>query len=66
MGIVKFEIDIPDFKDELTLEIKIKKDGEVLVDSTSPTPPQTTPKKKALKKETPSSSVGGNLMDMDF
>ncbi len=66
MGIVKFEIDIPDFKDELTLEIKIKKDGEVLVDSTSPTPPQTTPKKKVSKKETPSSSVGGNLMDMDF
>lgn len=66
MGTVKFEIDIPDFKDELTLEIKIKKDGEVLVDSTSPTPPQTTPKKKTSKKETPSSSVGGNLMDMDF
>ncbi len=67
MGTVKFEIDIPDFKDELTLEIKIKKDGEVLVDGTSSAQTTSTPKKKVVKKETPpSSNSGGNLMNMDF
>lgn len=35
MGLVKFEVDIPNFEKELSINITIRRDGEVLYTSTS-------------------------------
>lgn len=64
MGTLKLEIDIPDFNNEINLNITIKKDGEVISTlsadkiekSTS-----TSPKKKSTK-----TASTGNLMNMDY
>lgn len=36
MGIMKFEVDIPEFDKEININITIKKDGEVVTKTTSP------------------------------
>ena len=36
MGIIKFEVDIPDFEKELNINIVLKKDGEVVESISSP------------------------------
>lgn len=69
MGTLKLEIDIPDFKNEINLNITIRKDGEVVstlsadqIDQSINTP--TTPKKRGIKTVT--SINAGNLMNMDY
>lgn len=69
MGTLKLEIDIPDFKNEINLNITIRKDGEVVstlsadqIDQSINTP--TTPKKRGTKTVT--SINAGNLMNMDY
>jgi hypothetical protein len=69
MGTLKLEIDIPDFKNEINLNITIRKDGEVVstlsadqIDQSINTP--TTPKKRGTKTTT--SINAGNLMNMDY
>lgn len=77
MGLIKFEVDVPDFEKELNINIVIRKDGEVLYSSSaSPSPAETPqePKKKVEKKTTTKAkaatttpSMGGNLMNLtDF
>ena len=69
MGTLKLEIDIPDFKNEINLNITIRKDGEVVstlsadqIDQSINMP--TTPKKRETKTAT--SINAGNLMNMDY
>ena len=69
MGTLKLEIDIPDFKNEINLNITIRKDGEVVstlsadqIDQSINTP--TIPKKRGTKAAT--SINAGNLMNMDY
>ena len=74
MGTIKLELDLPDFKDELSINIQIKRDGEVLVNKTETPSPvskiNTTKKKEKKISDTPkkdNTSLGGNLMGMtDF
>lgn len=76
MGTIKLELDIPDFKDELSINITIKRDGEVLVNNTSIPPTSkvinTLGEKKITKKndnkpKNSGNSYGGNFMDVvDF
>ena len=35
MGTIKFEVDIPDFEKEISINVVIKKDGEVAYSTTS-------------------------------
>jgi hypothetical protein len=67
MGTLKLEIDIPDFKNEINLNITIRKDGEVIstlsadrIDQSINTPP----KKKTTRAA--ATNTAGNLMNMDY
>lgn len=60
MGTIKFEIDLPEFENELNLELTIKRDGKVVVKkSATPSPPASKSTKKA-------SDVGGNMMNLNI
>lgn len=67
MGMLKLEIDIPDFKNEINLNITIRKDGEIIstlsADKIDQNISTTTTSKK--KKEKTSTNIG-NLMNMDY
>ena len=69
MGTLKLEIDIPDFKNEINLNITIRKDGEVVstlsadrVDQSVST--STSSKRRSTKTTT--STNAGNLMNIDY
>ena len=75
MGIIKLELDIPDFEKELNVNITLRKDGVVVDSVSTPTPkPEkqkniTTSIPKASAKVTPKSVTpigGGNMMNIDF
>lgn len=71
MGIIKFEVDIPDFEKELQINITLKKDGEVIEKkTTSSLPPKVIPEAKSEKKPTKKASSSllgdGNMMNLDF
>ena len=65
MGTLKLEIDLPDFKNEINLNITIKKDGEVLstlsADKIDQSISSSAPKKRASK-----TASAGNLMNIDY
>lgn len=65
MGTLKLEIDLPDFKNEINLNITIKKDGEVLstlsADKIDQSISSPAPKKRASK-----TASAGNLMNIDY
>ena len=69
MGSIKFEVDIPDFEKEISIELIIRRDGEVVCKS-SPTSNSNRGVEKEVKKTstkpTTSSAVGGNMMNADF
>lgn len=69
MGSIKFEVDIPDFEKEISIELIIRRDGEVVCKS-SPTSSSNKGVEKEVKKTstkpTTKSSVGGNMMNADF
>ena len=69
MGTIKVEFDIPNFEKELSINVVIKKDGEVVY-TTTPSP--SSPVEPQLKKTTTSKksnsgagagTVSGNLMN---
>lgn len=69
MGTLKLEIDIPDFKNEINLNITIRKDGEVVstlsadrVDQSVST--STSSKRRSTKTTT--STNASNLMNIDY
>ena len=71
--LLKIELDLPEFEKELNINITIKKDGEVVYSTSSPssnvemiegekktdTPTAKNPKKTTKKKS-------GNFMDLDL
>ena len=64
MGTIKIEFDIPNFERELKIDIVIKKDGEVVCNTTTPTP-ETKSKKSEVKAQVAKSvkpSVGNLMM----
>ena len=81
MGTIKFELDIPDFEKEISINVVIKKDGEVAYSTSASSPSKPTEttvvrkKKKADETPTPLASsnggvsggfIGGNMMNIDF
>ena len=80
MGTIKFELDIPDFEKEISINVVIKKDGEVAytTSASSPSKPTETTvvrkKKKTDEPITPPTNnngggcgfIGGNMMNSDF
>jgi hypothetical protein len=71
MGTLKIELDIPEFKKEVSLNITVRKDGEVLTDTTvSPVLdnkvtaeiPSETPKETSKKR----GKTTGNLMGIEI
>ncbi|MBR2248370.1 MAG: hypothetical protein IJ880_15330 [Bacilli bacterium] len=78
MGIIKFEVDIPDFEKELNINIVLKKDGEVVESISSPSSEKVVSKSRDTKKnivEKPEPIVApvqgsfmgnGNMMNIDF
>ena len=80
MGTIKFELDIPDFEKEISINVVIKKDGEVAytTSASSPSKPTETTvvrkKKKTDEPITPRTKnngggcgfIGGNMMNIDF
>ena len=69
MGSIKFEVDIPDFEKEISIELIIRREGEVVCKS-SPTSSSNKGVEKEVKKTstrpTTTGSVGGNMMNADF
>lgn len=71
MGTIKFEVDIPDFEKEISINVVIKKDGEVAYSTTSSpstTTSTTTSKARSTKKneipeikEEKKSTIGGTV-----
>jgi len=61
MGTIKFEIDLPEFENELSLELTIKRDGKVVVNKKTTTSPPSS--SKPTKK---TSDVGGNMMNLEI
>ena len=80
MGTIKFELDIPDFEKEISINVVIKKDGEVAytTSASSPSKPtETTVVRKRKKTDEPITPptnnngggcgfIGGNMMNIDF
>lgn len=78
MGTIKLEIDIPDFDREINIELTIRKDGEVVYKTSSPSEQVRESSNISLDKKveqkvekmTPPISnkdkLGGNLMNLDF
>lgn len=80
MGTIKIEFDLPNFKEELQINIVIHKDGEVVYNTTTPSSnmdsvekiedvkPKKTKKTSSNNNESSSSvkKLGGNMMSCDF
>lgn len=68
MGIVKFEVEIPEFNNELTITLTIKKDGEVIQKaSLPPSKPIEKKKPEPIKKNTiQPGGISGNMMDLNI
>ena len=64
MGTLKLEIDLPEFKNEINLNITIKKDGEV-TSTLSADKIEKDTSTSSRKKSTKTTSTG-NLMNMDY
>lgn len=76
MGLIKFEVEIPEFDEELSITVVLKKDGKVVVTETSPsTKPSTTPQAPPKPAVSPKKNRvagsdnllgGGNMMNLDL
>lgn len=66
MGTLKLEIDLPEFKNEINLNITIKKDGEVISSLSADKIEQTVSPSTPVKKSRGKSTNSGNLMNMDY
>lgn len=60
MGIIKFEVDIPNFEKELSISITIRRDGEVFYSTSSPSAGNITD----LSSE--SSLISSEVKDVDI
>ena len=82
MGIIKLEIDVPDFEKEISINVTLKKDGEVVDSIVSSPSSRVSEKGKSKAKKSieakPEITVdskpaidnsflsNGNLMDMEY
>lgn len=66
MGTLKLEIDLPDFKNEINLNITIRKDGEVISTLSADKIEQAVSTPTPAKKSRGKSTNAGNLMNMDY
>ena len=66
MGTLKLEIDLPEFKNEINLNITIKKDGEVISSLSADKIEQAVSPPTPIKKSQERSTNSGNLMNMDY
>ena len=73
MGLIKFEVEIPEFDEEISITVTLKKDGKVVetkTDSSTPPSPVTvpTPVKKKNTKGANSKDLlgGGNMMNLEI
>lgn len=77
MGIVKVELNVPDFEKELNISVTIKRDGEVIFsDPPTDVVVEKSVKKKKVEKKTPevqneqpkkpSGTIGGNMMNINI
>lgn len=66
MGMLKLEIDIPDFKNEINLNITIRKDGEVISTLSADRIDQNISTTSSKKKEEKVNTNIGNLMNIDY
>jgi len=62
MGTIKFEVDIPEFEDEININVTIKRDGRVI----SSTSNVTEIKQKEDEKPISPLVGDGNLMNIEF
>lgn len=54
MGTIKFEIDLPEFEKELNISVTIRRDGEVIYNTSSPSTGGDAQKDNGKDKATPS------------
>ncbi len=72
MSLLKIELDLPEFEKEININITIKKDGEVVYTTSSPSSDVTVEEgkvespKSSKKSSTKKSSSGGNFMNLDL
>ena len=79
MGTIKFELDIPDFEKEISINVVIKKDGEVAYTTSASSPSKPTETTVVRKKKNTDEPItpptkngggcgfsGGNMMNIDF
>lgn len=60
---MKIEFDVPNFEKELSISIVIRKDGEVVCNTTTP---PTNDSVEEVKIKSTKRKSSGNLMDKDF
>ena len=78
MGTIKFEVEVPDFESEISINVTIKRDGKVITTNNStpssfPTQelrkePKLEQNNETKKPEIPTSKgeFGGNMMNLNF
>lgn len=73
MSLLKIELDLPEFEKELNINITIKKDGEVVYSTSSPSSDnivkeenKTESPKSTKSKSTTKKPIGGNCMNLDL
>lgn len=74
MGLIKFEVEIPEFDEEISITITLKKDGKVVETKSSstntpviPKSPTKTPSKKNKVADSGNNLLGGgNMMNLDI
>ena len=65
---IKIEFDVPDFEKELNINVTLKRDGEVIFSSPSTSEKMKSVKEKKVEKKVtpPTTTIGGNMMNLDI
>ena len=73
MSLLKIELDLPEFEKEININITIKKDGEVVYTTSSPSSDvgiiaveEKTNSPKSSKKSVTKKNSNGNFMNLDL
>ena len=77
MGTIKFEVEVPDFESEISINVTIKRDGKVITSNSTPSSfptrelrkePKLEQNNETKKPEIPTNKggFGGNMMNLNF
>lgn len=77
MGTIKFEVEVPEFESEISINVTIKRDGKVITSNSTPSSfptqelrkePKLEQKIETKKPEIPTNrgGFGGNMMNLNF